>query len=149
MELQIGNTYNVKVAKIIKSGIIVEMSDESTEFIHLSNISDQYVNNISNFVSVGYIYTATCIKGKSKPFELSLKPLNLKPASLNKPTVKNPKYVNEKVVRKHIPTSNVKQPKSLDDMIANMNACYEDKMKAYNKNRYDRRKKNKARRQHD
>lgn len=146
MELEIGNTYNVKVSKIIKSGIIVEMPDESTEFIHLSNISDQYVNNISDFVSTGYIYTATCINGKSRPFELSLKPLNLKPASLNKPTVKNHKYVNETTVRKN---NNAKQPKSLDDMIANMNACYEDKMKAYNKNRYDRRKKNKARRQPD
>lgn len=77
MELSIGQKYNVKVTKILSNGIIVELSDKSTQFIHISKISDRFIKSIKDYVSIGLIYTATAIEGNKSPVQLSLLPLKL------------------------------------------------------------------------
>lgn len=78
MELTIGSRYEVKVIGIKdKLGAVVELSDGSTCFIHISNISDKFVENVSHFVSVGDVLVARCIEGRAKPVELSLAGLKL------------------------------------------------------------------------
>lgn len=144
MELSVGKTYEVRVQRIIRSGIIVEMSDGSTELIHLSNISNEYVSDIHNFVDEGNIYVATCIVGKTKPTELSLRPLNLKskkPESLYRSEGKLVNTNRGKPGSSRKPNElKKKESKSLDDMIADMNACYEEKMRCYSKKHSDGRK---------
>lgn len=77
--MEVGNKYEVVVEKIIKTGAIVRFVDEDIPngFIHISNIADAYIDDIHNFIEEGHTYIATCIEGKVKPEELSLKSLGL------------------------------------------------------------------------
>ncbi len=73
MKLVVGETYDVKVEKILPYGAIVRMSDNSTQLIHISNISEKFVRDVNDYVSVGDTLKADCIKGNVKPEELSIK----------------------------------------------------------------------------
>lgn len=77
MELKLGQTYKVKVIKLIQYGCIVKLEDNSTELIHLSQISNQFVNNVEEFVNVGDMFDAKGVSGTKNPVQLSLKHLNL------------------------------------------------------------------------
>lgn len=130
MNLVIGTMYVVEVVKAVKSGIIVKIADdESTELIHLSNISEKFVADPLDFVSVGNCYVAECIKGKAKPCELSLKHLNLRSSAdrgvqYNKTHEQNsndtPRY--SKPV-----THDAQSNRKLDDMIAKSQQDYDSK----------------------
>lgn len=78
MKLEIGKTYEVTVVKTLPVGAVVKMEDNTTELVHISNIADCYVSNVSDFVKVGQTYTATCEAGVKKPVQLTFKPLRLK-----------------------------------------------------------------------
>ena len=82
MKLTVGETYNVKIEKILSYGAIVKMEDDSTQLIHISNISDKFVKDVGDYVTVGDIIKADCIKGNVKPEELSIKAYtkNVKPS---------------------------------------------------------------------
>lgn len=82
MKLTVGETYNVKIEKILSYGAIVKMEDDSTQLIHISNISDKFVKDVGDYVTVGDTIKADCIKGNVKPEELSIKAYtkNVKPS---------------------------------------------------------------------
>ena len=79
MEMQIGKTYDVIVLKLTNFGAIVEMPDNSTEVLHISNIANAFIKNASDYLSEGDRLTATAVQGKVKPVELSTVELNLQP----------------------------------------------------------------------
>lgn len=118
MELSVGSYYSVSVVRLINSGAIVELEDGSTQLIHISNISNKYVSNISDFVSVGNTYSALAINGKVKPIELSLAHLDLGP----KPVRDNVRGDKRRPAVKH-----TTYKPSLDEMIAKSEGSYEDK----------------------
>lgn len=151
MELKIGNKYNVKVSKIIKVGIIVELDDGSTQLIHVSNISNKYVSNIEDFVTVGNTYEATCQEGKINATELTLRPLNLeaKRSNFNHKERNNVfnEHKDERKQHSHDNCSTTQDNDDLDSMIASMNKDYEDKIRSRRKDRYNNKKKYKNRRE--
>jgi len=73
LELKLNEKYAVSIQKILSSGVIVELDDGETGFIHKSKISNEFIDSVENFVSVGDNYTATAVEGKDKPVELSLR----------------------------------------------------------------------------
>lgn len=73
MTLQIGDTYDVEVVKILPFGAVVKMSDNSTELVHISNISDKFVKDINDYLELGKIYKVDCVSGSVKEKELSMK----------------------------------------------------------------------------
>ena len=73
MKLTVGETYEVEVVKILSYGAIVKMSDNSTQLLHISNISEKFVRDVGDFVSVGSKIKVDCIAGKVKPEEISIK----------------------------------------------------------------------------
>lgn len=73
MKLVVGETYEVEVIKILSYGAIVKMSDDTTQLLHISNISDKFVRDVNDFVKVGDKIKVDCIEGKVKPEELSIK----------------------------------------------------------------------------
>lgn len=86
MELQLGQTYKVEVIKLIQYGCVVRMEDGSTELIHLSQISNQFVKNVEEFVSIGNVFEAQGVPGLKNPVQLSLKHLNLvSPYTISRP----------------------------------------------------------------
>lgn len=106
MELKIGQKYEIEVIKILKYGIIVKLDDESTQFIHISNLSDKFISDISDILNVGDRRLATGVSGNKYPVELSLK--------------RSSRH-NRSTIQDH---------KSLDEMIANSNEVYADKTKS-------------------
>lgn len=97
--------YQVEVVRIVKSGAIVKLEDDSTELIHISNLSNRFVAKIEDIVNVGDKLTAYGKADKDKSF-LTL--VSLKP-----------KFE--------------KKVKTLDDMISEVNKIHQDKMKDINK----------------
>lgn len=77
MELNLGQTYKVEVIKIIQYGCVVRMGDGTTELVHLSQISNQFVKNVEEFVSIGNVLEAQGVPGLKNPVQLSFKHLNL------------------------------------------------------------------------
>lgn len=73
MKLVVGETYEVEVIKVLSYGAIVKMSDDSTQLLHISNISDIFVKDVNDFVKVGEKLIVDCIKGNVLPEELSIK----------------------------------------------------------------------------
>lgn len=77
------NTYNkgqvveVVVTGIAKFGAFVSLEDGSTGLIHISEISDCYIQDISSFLKVGEKYKAMIIgEGeKENTYQLSIKKL--------------------------------------------------------------------------
>ena len=60
MELVVGAILDGKVTGITKFGAFVALPGGKSGLVHISNISDSYVNNINDFLSVGQE-----VKGKS------------------------------------------------------------------------------------
>lgn len=73
MILNIGETYECEVAQVLSFGIVMKMEDGSTELVHISNISDKFVKDINDYVSVGDKCKVDCIAGNVKEKELSMK----------------------------------------------------------------------------
>lgn len=73
MKLVVGETYEVEVVKVLSYGAIVKMSDNTTQLLHISNISEKFVRDVNDFVKVGEKIKVDCIEGKVKPEELSIK----------------------------------------------------------------------------
>ena len=114
--IETGKLYPVTVLKILGTGIIVHIKDTNyTEFIHISEISTDYVSNINEYISIGSEYMA---KGQISKFgapEFTLKHLGLKPMK-SKPDFVTPKQMP-------------KNPKSFEDMIAAAEQDFKDKQR--------------------
>ena len=79
MNLSEGQKYKAKVVRIIRKGAILQLEDNTTELVHLSNISNCFVSDVRQFLRPGDQVEALGIEGKARPVELSLRHLDLKP----------------------------------------------------------------------
>lgn len=73
MKLEAGNSYEVKVEKILPFGAVVKMEDDSTELLHISNITEKFVRDISDYLKEGETITVDCVNGSVKEVELTTK----------------------------------------------------------------------------
>ncbi|TVP86308.1 MAG: S1 RNA-binding domain-containing protein [Alkalicoccus sp.] len=53
MAIEVGNTYQGKVTGITKFGAFVELAENKTGLVHISEISDGYVKQVGDHVSTG------------------------------------------------------------------------------------------------
>ena len=141
MNLELGEAYIITPIRFENFGAIVELEDGSTSLLHVSQISDNYVKDPSEYLSIDHTYAAKAVKGVgSRPVQLSVKHLGLKscviqPESDNdfKRTRKKP-YQKPKILTSPRSQSESKcYRKSLDDMIADAQASYNEKMKSQKK----------------
>lgn len=141
MNLELGEAYIVTPIRFDTYGAIVELKDGSTSLLHVSQISENYVKDPSEYLSIGQEYVAKGVPGVgNKPVQLSLTHLGLKscyikPETDSKfvPTRKKP-YPKSKLSRSSRYTGDsINRTKSLDDMIADAQASYDDKMKGQKK----------------
>lgn len=147
MNLQIGLELNVTCIKILEKGCIVELEDQSTEFIHVSNISRSFVRYVEQFVTVGKQYIARCISGRARPIELQLVTNDMEPFgglyittnnSEGVPTVAAVPQANTVCSKpstqrqphtREVSAAKTQKEMSLDDMIAKCQADFNDKFK--------------------
>lgn len=141
MNLELGEAYIITPIRFETFGAIVELQDGSTSLLHVSQISDKYVKDPSEYLFIGHEYVAKAVQGVGdKPVQLSVKHLGLKSCFVQPeadkdfvPTRKRP-YLKSKTVRSSRYQSESKDyHKSLDDMIADAQASYNEKMKGQKK----------------
>lgn len=148
MNLEIGKHYEVRIVKYLRKGVIVRFVDDPgyTAFIHLSQISSDFVKDVSTFVRLGDVYTAEAVADEKFGTQLSLIHLGLKsvyepagePPANPRPKPAQPKctihvdyakdddktvYINQKV-QKEEPVD------KMDKMIKDANASLADKIKS-------------------
>lgn len=126
---EIGKFVDVEVIRIIDKGAVVRLDDGHTELIHLSKISNKFVRDVNDYLSVGDRLKAEVIKGTYKESELSIKYLDLSPK-------KKEEVVDEKPVEIKKPDKSYNQVKkepfpqmSIDDMIKQSNKQFDDKFR--------------------
>lgn len=68
------------VSKIMKFGIFVDLEDGRSGLVHISEISNDYVQNIEDFVQKGDAVTVKVIPSKNDKLSLSMKACEKKPA---------------------------------------------------------------------
>lgn len=116
MEIVIDQIYDVEVIKINTKGLIVKLSDNSTQFIHISRISNSYVRNLNAIFKIGDKFKAKGVTGFARSVELSLVHLDLI----------SPKQAMQAI---HISSCKQSSTLSLDEMIDKCNKDFKDKTK--------------------
>lgn len=72
--MEVGQVVKGKVVEVLKFGANIELEDGEKGFVHISKISNQYVQKVDDFLKVGQEVEAKIIgKGKDGKWELSLK----------------------------------------------------------------------------
>jgi len=71
MHFTIGERYLGEVIEIKPYGAVLKFSDESTYLLHISNIADEFVQDVSKYVSIGDTCEVLAIPGKVKAIELT------------------------------------------------------------------------------
>lgn len=73
VELKVGEVIKSKVIKIIKSGIIMDIGGGKTGFVHISEISDKYINLPSDVVKLNDVVNVKIIQIEDEKIRLSIK----------------------------------------------------------------------------
>lgn len=132
MDLTVGEKYKVVAERILERGIVARLEDGTTQFIHISQLSDRFVKNISDVITVGEEYEASCIVSKVKGAELSLrKEEKYTPKKFERPAAQNHeapnRYNNWKPAaqqQRYVPKQGTPD---LEQMIKKMNKDFESK----------------------
>ncbi|MCX7831515.1 MAG: S1 RNA-binding domain-containing protein [Actinobacteria bacterium] len=91
-------TVKGKVVKVTKFGAFVKLEDGSEGMIHISQISDDYVRSVEDYLRVGDEIEARPLRRNDKGvLELSLKSSNIKP---KEKTDFNPEF--EKMLKEYM-----------------------------------------------
>lgn len=73
MRINIGETYIGTVTAIESYGAVLKFKDDSTQLLHISHISDDFVQDISDFLHVGDSVEVFAVPGKVKSVELTVR----------------------------------------------------------------------------
>ena len=89
MNFKIGDILNGKVIKLIKIGAFVEIGEEKTGFVHISEITHSFINFPSDVLRVGDLVDAKVISVDDGKIKLSIKQVNDKKNNKNKQDLKD------------------------------------------------------------
>ena len=73
MIFNIGEKYVGTVVSIESYGAVLQFQDGTTQLLHISHISDQFVQNIGDYINVGDNLEVFVIPGKIKSIELTIR----------------------------------------------------------------------------
>lgn len=73
MELKIGDILKGKIVKLIKIGVFVDIGEGKTGFVHISELSDKYINLPSDVAQVNDVVDVKVIKIENDKIGLSIK----------------------------------------------------------------------------
>ncbi len=76
--ISVGDIVVAKVTGIAKYGLFVKIDDTHSGLVHISEISDGYVRNVSKFASVGEYILVKVVDIKKEKLILSIKNINYK-----------------------------------------------------------------------
>lgn len=77
MNYKIGEKYSGEAIELKSYGAVLKMSDGSTQLLHVSNIADEFVQDVSKYIKLGETYEVTAIPGKKHPIEITLRKVDI------------------------------------------------------------------------
>lgn len=135
MGYEIGTIVEGKVSGISKFGAFVDLPDKTTGMIHISEVSQSYVNDINDFLKVGDNVKAMVISSENGKIALSIK--KTQPKTEKKDINKRPKK-SRKPYKPAPPvtapgdyewqSSRPEAPSSFEDMMSMFKKTSEDKI---------------------
>ena len=138
MKVELGAILDGKVKGITKFGAFVDLGDNQSGMIHISEVSSKYVKEVKDFLTEGQDVKVKVIKitddGK---IGLSIKRLEEKVNEEKKPSIQNKKQKNNPMVWNGVKKSS--EPKDFEDMISKFKQSSEEKISALRKANESRR----------
>lgn len=132
MAVEIGSVYEGAVTGLTNFGAFVKLEDGTVGLVHISEVADEYVNDISEKLSVGDKVKVKVIEVNDKgKISFSIK----KAVSEEKPKPQKPRN-RDGAGRgwKGAPAQNQNGPMSFEDMMARFKAQSDDKMSDLKRN---------------
>lgn len=124
MQVEVGSVVEGKVTGLTKFGAFVDLGDHTTGLIHISEVSNTFVNDISEFLEVGQQVKAKVVSVENGKISLSIKKL----------TAPKPKASFNRGPREEFRPKNEAVPQSFEDMMAKFKQSSEEKMSDFKKN---------------
>lgn len=127
MQIDIGSVYDGTVTGLTKFGAFVKLENGASGMVHISEVSNEYVNDIADHLSEGDKVKVKVLEINEKgKVSLSIKKALPKP---DKPKASKPrKEDNGNRGWKGAPQQEASAPMSFEDMMAKFKAQSEDKM---------------------
>ncbi len=122
MQLEAGSIVEGKITGITKFGAFVDLGDRVSGMIHISEVSNTFVNDLSEFFQIGQSVKALVLSNENGKISLSIKRLQQK----EKPTYKK----EAESVKKNEPP----QRSSFEEMMAKFKQSSEEKMSDLKRN---------------
>lgn len=121
MQFEVGSIVEGKITGITKFGAFVELAEHVSGMIHISEVSNTFVNDISEFFQVGQNVKALVVSTENGKISLSIKKLQQK----EKVSQKRDNEVYKKPEQ---------QPLSFEEMMAKFKQSSEEKISDLKKN---------------
>lgn len=132
MQLKVGAVTEGKVTGITKFGAFVEIEKGVTGLVHISEISQSFVVDISKILKCGETVKVKVLSVENNKLSLSIKQAEQEQKS--KPILENLKVNSEKKEQKEEKASNNSSNLSFEDMLAKFKKNSEEKMSDIKKN---------------
>ncbi len=129
MQIDIGSVYDGTVTGLTKFGAFVKLENGVSGMVHISEVSNEYVNDISEHLSEGDKVKVKVIEINEKgKVSLSIKKALPKEEKPKPQRPSKPKRENKDRGWKGAPQQESSAPMSFEDMMAKFKAQSEDKM---------------------
>lgn len=137
MQLEVGAVTEGKVTGIAKFGVFVEIEKGVTGLVHISEISKNFVKDITKILKFGDVVKVKILSFENDKLSLSIKQVQeLQNVEENKPDENKPIKVLNKAVQKQEDVSKNKEKEnpSFEDMLAKFKRTSEEKMSDIKRN---------------
>ncbi len=137
MQLEVGAVTEGKVTGIAKFGVFVEIEKGVTGLVHISEISKNFVKDITKILKFGDVVKVKILSFENDKLSLSIKQVQeLQNVEENKPDENKPIKVLNKAIQKQEDASKNKEKEnpSFEDMLAKFKRTSEEKMSDIKRN---------------
>lgn len=137
MQLEVGAVTEGKVTGIAKFGVFVEIEKGVTGLVHISEISKNFVKDITKILKFGDVVKVKILSFENDKLSLSIKQVQeLQNVEENKPDENKPIKVLNKAIQKQEDASKNKEKENLsfEDMLAKFKRTSEEKMSDIKRN---------------
>lgn len=132
MAVEIGSVYEGTVTGLTNFGAFVKLEDGTTGMVHISEVADEFVSDISEKLSVGDTVKVKALEINDKG-KVSLSIKKAVPSEKSKP--QKPKRAdNSNRGWKGTPAQSSDEPMSFEDMMARFKAQSDDKISDLKRN---------------
>ena len=145
MQVEIGKVYDGKVTGVLKFGAFVEMEDGVSGMVHISEVANEYVNDINDHLQVGQEVKVKVISiAEDGKIALSIKkalppvqrPAGKKPQNTGRPQKQPPMRNggNDAVNAPYAASDMPKGPQSFEDMMSRFKKSSDEKLSDMKRN---------------